>query len=284
MESSNRYRISSLLVAVVLLLAASLACGTATTTDSLNVATQVALTLAGGNGNPVVSTTSPSGPSVDFNGITFSYDPSIAQGVTTSVIPAVPAGEGAPFDMAPQTEQINFTNYATGDKFHGPRIMIYPVNEYKALNPQVADIITKLQQYIANKPNIPPGSIPFLPIWNAGQLFSAAPAFISFQNGQGIRFLAEYGQYTAPVNNTDLFYTFQGITNDGNYFVSTILPITHPSLPADYKVDAALQAQIDTDYDTYLAGILPTLAAQPPNSFTPNLSLLDAMIVSLKVH
>ncbi|MGA9399119.1 MAG: hypothetical protein WBV22_12775 [Anaerolineaceae bacterium] len=284
MDSRNRQILSSLLVVVVLLLAASLACGTTTITGSLNVATQVALTLAAGNANPASATISPSGSSVDFNGITFSYDPSIAQGVTTSVIPAVPAGEGAPFDMAPQTEQIDFTSYVTGDKFHDPRIMVYPVNEYKALNPQVADIITKLQQYIANKPNIPSGSIPFLPIWNAGQLFSAAPAFISFQNGQGIRFLAEYGQYMAPVNNTDLFYTFQGITNDGNYYVSAILPITHPSLPANYQVDATLQAQIDANYDAYLAGILPTLAAQPPDSFTPNLSFLDAMIISLKIH
>ena len=284
MVSINRHRLSSLLVAFVLLLAVSLACGTVTTTNSLNVATQVALTLAGGNENLVVSTTYPSSPSVDFNGITFSYDPSIAQGVTTSVIPAVPAGEGAPFDMAPQTEQIGFTNYATGGKFHDPRIMIYPVNEYKTLNPQVADIITSLQQYIANKPNIPSGAIPFLPVWNAAQLFSLAPAFISFQNGQGIRFLAEYGQYSAPVNNRDLFYTFQGITNDGNYYVSAILPVTHPSLPVDYQVDAVLQSQIDANYDAYLAGVLPPLAAQPTDSFTPNLSLLDAMIVSLKVH
>jgi hypothetical protein len=204
--------------------------------------------------------------------------------VSTSVIPALPPDQGEPFWLTPQTEQIDFTGYVTGEKFHDPRIMVFPVNEFISINPGSANIITKLQQYIANKPNIPAGSIPFLPGWNAAQLFQVSPAFLSFQNGEGIRFLAEYGQYSAPVNNTDLFYTFQGITNDGNYYISVILPITHPSLPPDYQVDAALQAQINTNYDIYLAGILPTLAAQPLDSFTPNISLLDAMIQSMKVH
>lgn len=283
MKSNSRIRYTSLLVAIVLLLAVSLSCAT-TSIDGLNVETQVALTLAAIDGNQVVAITSPSSPNVDFNGITFSYDASLAQGVSTTVIPALPPDQGEPFWLTPQTEQIDFTGYVTGEKFHDPRIMVFSVNEYKAINPGAGEIITKLQQYISNKPTIPAGSIPFLPGWNAAQLFSVSPAFVSFQNGQGIRFLAEYGQYSAPVNNTDLFYTFQGITNDGNYYVSAILPITHPSLPANYQVDAIVQAQIDSNYDTYLAGILPTLAAQPPESFTPNLSMLDAMIQSMKVH
>jgi hypothetical protein len=284
MNSRFRSHITLPYIVILLLYMVSLACGTTGDTNSLNTETQVALTLAAGEPNSIIATTSPSNLIVDFNGITFSYDPSIAQGVTTTVIPAVPEGEGAPWDMAPQTEQIDFTNYATGKKFHDPRIMIYPVNEYKALNPQVAEIITELQQDIATKPNLPSGSIPLLPVWNAAQLFNAAPAYISFQNGQGIRFLAEYGQYSAPVNNADLFYTFQGITNDGKYYISAILPVTHPSLPADTNVDATLQAQINNNYESYLAGLLPTLASQPPISFTPALSLLDVMIQSLKIH
>lgn len=284
MKSINRYRINLLFIILSMLMAVSLACGTTTLSNNLNVETRVALTLGPGNANPPVTTISPPIPNVDFNGIAFSYDPSIAQGVTTAVIPSVPAGEGAPWDVAPQTEQISFNNYVTGKKFHDPLILIYPVNEYKALDDQAASQITNLQQYIAGKPNIPAGTIPFLPIWNAAQLFNAMPAFVSFQNGQGIRFLTEFGQYSAPINNTDLIYTFQGITNDGNYYISVILPITHPSLPADFKVDSATQAQIESNYYSYLSSMIAGLVAQPPNSFTPNLSLLDQMIQSLKVH
>ncbi|MEO8354588.1 MAG: hypothetical protein ABI621_01610 [Chloroflexota bacterium] len=38
---------------------------------------------------------------------------------------------------------------------------------------------------------------------------------INFQNGRGIRFLTQYAQYPAPINNHELFYHFQGLTNDG---------------------------------------------------------------------
>ncbi len=103
--------------------------------------------------------------------------PAIAQGVSTSVIPALPPDQGEPFWLTPQTEQIDFTGYVTGEKFHDPRIMVFPVNEYKAINPGAGEIITKLQQYISNKPTIPAGSIPFLPGWNAAQLFSRISGF-----------------------------------------------------------------------------------------------------------
>ena len=54
-----------------------------------------------------------------------------------------------------------------------------------------------------------------------------------FVSGIGVRFLTEYAQYFVPVNNHDLFYTYQGLTNDGQYWISVILPINHPDLPAN---------------------------------------------------
>ena len=263
-------RSKNALVIILVILAVTLACGTGTTGNGLNVETQVALTMAAVNGGETVATVAPDCTTVDFNGITLCYDPSIAQGVTTSVVPAVSSVDD-PWYNLPQIEQIDFTNYVTGEKFHSPIIMVFSVAEYKAVYDKAEERISKLQQYIQNKPNIPADPIPFLPNWNAAQLFKTMPAFVTFQNGQGIRFLAEYGQYAAPVNNTDLFYTFQGITNDGNYYVSIILPVTHPSLPPNSQVDAAIQAQIDAGYDGYLAGILPGLSAQPLDSFVPNI-------------
>ena len=274
-------RSKNALVIILILLAVTLACSS--TGNELNVATQVALTMAAVNGGETVATVAPTCTPVDFNGITLCYDPSIAQGVTTSVLPAVTSVDD-PWYNLPQVEQIDFTNYVTGDKFHSPIIMVFSVAEYKAVYDKAEERISKLQQYIQNKPNIPADPIPFLPNWNAAQLFKVMPAFVTFQNGQGIRFLTEYGQYAAPVNNTDLFYTFQGITNDGNYYVSIILPVTHPSLPPTSQVDAAIQAQIDAGYDGYLAGILSGLSAQPLDSFAPNIALLDALVQSMNIH
>jgi hypothetical protein len=249
----------------------------------LNVETQVALTLAAMNPEPAETTAPAICTTVEFNGISFCYDPSLAQGVTTYVIDELATPDDPWFSM-PQFERIHFDGYITGDKFHSPNIEVYSVEKYMGVNENATNTITKLQEYIANKPIIPDGAIPFLPAWNAAQLFRVIPAFVEFQNGQGIRFLAEYGQYSAPVNSSDLFYTFQGITNDGLYYVSVILPVTHPSLPPDANVDPALQQQLYDDYQGYLDDILPTLATQALGSFTPDLSLLDAMIQSMKIH
>ena len=45
-----------------------------------------------------------------------------------------------------------------------------------------------------------------------------------------MRFLTEYGQYPAPVNNHELFYHFQGFTSDGEYYIVATLPVTAPVL------------------------------------------------------
>lgn len=273
----------NILIIVLTLLAVSLACETGSTGNGLNVETQVALTLAAMNPEPIETTAPITCTSVEFNGISLCFDPSLAQGVSTFIIDELATPDDPWFSM-PQFERIHFDGYITGDKFHSPNIEVYSVDKYKGVNENATKTITKLQEYIANKPIIPDGAIPFLPAWNAAQLFRVIPAFVEFQNGQGIRFLAEYGQYSAPVNSTDLFYTFQGITNDGLYYVSVILPVTHPSLPPDANVDPALQQQLYDDYQGYLAGIIPTLSAQPLDSFTPDLTLLDAMVQSMTIQ
>jgi hypothetical protein len=281
MKSSKQS--TQVLFILICLLLVNLACGTSTSDGGLNVATQVAMTLEAINGEQPGVTAAPACTSVAFNGITLCYDPALAQGTTTSVIPASVSADD-PWFSAPQIDQIDFTNYITGKRFHAPHVMVFSVADYRSVNDNANETITTLQQYLSNKPNIPAGPIPFLPAWNAAQLFNVLPAFVNFQNGQGIRYLAEYGQYTAPVNSMDLFYTFQGITNDGNYYVSIIMPVGHPSLAADANIDASLQQQLIDNYQKYLADVLPTLSAQPMDSFTPNLSLLDAMVQSLQVH
>jgi hypothetical protein len=284
MKNAKKSHLTGLFAILIVIMVATLACGTETTITGLNVETQVALTLGAVNDNVVEATVAPAGNVVEFNGITFTFDPSIAQSVSVSIDPGISGELGGTWYNTPQSEMFDFVGYVTGEKFHDPHIMVFSVDEYIAANEKSTEVIAKLQQYIASKPNIPAGALPFLPNWNAAQLFQPMPAFISFQNGQGIRFLTEFGQYAAPVNNTDLFYTFQGITNDGKYYISAILPVTHPSLPADSNVGEAIQNKLYEDYDGYLNETLPALAAQPLDSFTPSIALLDAMIQSLKIH
>ena len=119
---------------------------------------------------------------------------------------------------------------------------MYPVNEYIQVNPDVAAVIDKLKTII-NSPGQPlPENLPFLPAFNAAQTFHSNEQPLTFQNGTGIRFLTQYGQAPYPVNNNSLFYTFQGLTNDGAYYVAAILPINAAFLSADGNPDTPLPA------------------------------------------
>ena len=129
-------------------------------------------------------------------------------------------------------------------------------------------------------------NITLLPAFNAGQVFYSQAAVIQFQNGRGIRYLTEYAQYTAPINNHDLFYTFQGLTADGQYWVSAILPVSNPMLPANGDNPPTGQSWEDfsNSYESYLADITAQLNAQGPGSFAPTITMLDVIINSIVIQ
>jgi hypothetical protein len=53
------------------------------------------------------------------------------------------------------------------------------------------------------------------------------------------------------------FYTFQGLTSDGNYYIAAVLPVTHPDLPDTQQVSAQ---QID-EVEDFRATLAKTVAS-----------------------
>jgi hypothetical protein len=92
-----------------------------------------------------------------------------------------------------------------------------------------------------------------------------------------------FSQGIVPINNYELIYTFQGLTSDGKYYVAAVLPINHPSLPADGKVTGKEPLEFTSDYSTYLANVVKSLNPQAANTFTPDLTQLDVMLRSLEI-
>ena len=138
-----------------------------------------------------------------------------------------------------------------------------------------------------------PDQLPAVPFFNAAQVFPSNIQTISFQNGSGVRFLTEYAQYAASANNQDLFYHFQGFSDDGEYYIIAILPTTMPLLAETSDGDAALPSGgipysyfvegSNFDAQEYYARVTDLLNATSPESFTPSLSQLDALIQSMQV-
>ena len=125
--------------------------------------------------------------------------------------------------------------------------------------------------------------MPFLPLFNAAQVMHTHVQYLDFKTGQGLRYLTMFSQGIVPINNNELIYTYQGLTSDRRYYVAAVLPVTHPSLPADGNVTGKEPPEFTSDFTAYLANTAASLNTQPAESFTPNLTLLDAMMSSIEV-
>jgi hypothetical protein len=147
--------------------------------------------------------------------------------------------------------------------------------------------------YTPGGPSLSADQLPTVPFFNAAQVFESNIQVISFQNGQGVRFLTEYAQYAASVNNHDLFYHFQGVTRDGAYYIIAILPITAPVLAETSDAGAVLplggvpypyMADPGADMQGYYASVADVLNATPSDRFTPTINQLDALIQSMRIN
>jgi hypothetical protein len=222
--------------------------------------------------------------SAQYNGVSFSFDPSLAGQIVGKTVSEVTDQTGAPWEIAPQSIQFDFNGYLLSGSYNQPALIIYPVAGYKSVNDAVAPIVTSLQTLLETKPANPSKALPFLPTWNAAQIFHSNIAYLKFKNGEGVRFLAEYGQNIFPVNNHMLIYIFQGLTQDGKYYISLVLPVNNSILPADEKIPESDYGTFTANFNNYLKDTEEKLSAQPSSSFKPNLSLLDAMVQSLSVQ
>jgi hypothetical protein len=220
---------------------------------------------------------------VEWQGVTLDLPTSIVNQWLGKTIAAEPTDSGAPENwLIAAHEEITFSSYPVMNQYQPARIMVFAVADWQNYNPEAELRINALKQLLTDKPTTfaAQDTIPVLPVFNAAQVFRAHIKYFDFQNGSGVRFITQYDQAPIPINNSGIFYTFQGLTTDGNYYVAAFFPITHASLPADFS-DAP--TVIGDDFLIYLDRTTQTLEAAADESFSPALNLLDETLQSLKV-
>lgn len=231
-------------------------------------------------------------PSVQAGGISMTLASPLAAGCQVEVIPAaLDENQFAPWELAPQHLRIRLPDYPLQGRFHQPVVYVYPAASLLAVNDDAGYNIKKLQELLdaGSGSAVSPNDLPGVFFFNAAGLFASRFAPVAFQNGRGVRWLTQYAQEFAPVNNHELFYLYQGMTADQAYYVLAVLPVSHPALAADDNPNAAVPpggVPFPEDWaqaEGYYAQISQMLAAAPPDSFTPRLSELDALVRSLKI-
>jgi hypothetical protein len=212
--------------------------------------------------------------SVDLNGV--------AQGSTSQIVAAVPPGGDHPsWEVMPEYTLLTLQGYSIADHLMEAQIFVYPVaglSVNDAASGMPGSLGALLQSQQAGD------SMPYLPLYNAAQVMHAQVAYLNFKNGKGVRYLTQFDQAPLPINNYELHYTFQGLTNDGKYYVAAVLPVNLRELPSDASVDVNNPPpNFMEDFPKYLSDTVEMLNGQPPSVFSPNLSALDVLIGSLEI-
>ncbi len=227
--------------------------------------------------------TEPTAPvtNVNCNELAFHLDPALASGYNCETVPESPEG----MEVDPQYTKLTLQGYVLSGKFFDPHISVFPIQRYSELLPDfVPGRVSDLQALVNG--GTTGDTLPLLPSFNAAQVFHAQYRVFPFVSGGGIRYLTEYAQYVAPVNNTDLFYTYQGLTSDGKYWVSAILPINNPILPAnaDNPPGGVSWEEFANNYQPYITDMINQLNSQTSDNYAPTLAALDALVASITIQ
>jgi hypothetical protein len=217
--------------------------------------------------------------------LTFFLDPSLESSIKCTTVSESVSEDGLPYDTHPEYTKISLVDYPLTGRIMQPVISVFPIQRYRELLPDVVDPdIATLQALIAGGD---PGNInpPILPVQNATQLFLAQYEVLQFQNGSGVCYITQYAQAYVPPNNHGLFFSFQGLTSDGEYWISVILPISHPSLWENEGVSTNTEyATIEKNPDAYYAEKASEINALDPKSFVPSIKKLDTLVKSMIVQ
>lgn len=241
--------------------------------------------------NESVSTPFPNqagGSPVSYENVSFVIPNGLASGANPEKMVSVDTNSVAPWEIAPTHLRFILTGYPLQGKFHEPAIYVYPAIEYAKLNSNAASQIESLKRIRVGAP-ILKETMPRVPWFNADLVMAANVKLIPFQNGRGVRTLTEYAQYLAPINNHELIYQFQGLTDDDQYYFFAILPIIAPILAEDEKPDSPVPpggVPIPTDTgpnEVYYVSVTQKLNALSAENYTPSLNALDALIQSILI-
>ncbi len=237
---------------------------------------------------PTPTATQPSAPAanVNCNELSLHLEPALGSGASCETVPASGGPDVPGFETYPQYTKATLQGYVLADRFFTPQIAVYPVQAYRALVPDlIQNRVKALQDLIGGGP-LGTGALPLLPIFNAMEEIHVQYKVVPFRNGSGIRYLTQYTQFADPINNYEMFYSFQGLTADGQYWVSAILPISSGLVGADSNAipGGMTQEQFSSQFESYRTEISNTLNAADPNSFAPAISALDNLIGSINIQ
>lgn len=270
--------------AFLLLAIALMGCGAAATATPTPLPTATATTPPTNTPLPTSTPISPlSFASTEFPELTVLIPPQIAESGKSQVIPFgdadTPQGENLPRHLL-----VDLQGYPGPTiPFQGPAIRVFTV----------AGLENGYHYQVQNARLVLSGAAPEAGIYPALPIISGATRLqirvkpLAFKNGQGFRFLEYEGTPSlATLENESMNYVFQGISTDGEYYLSVIFPVKMPFLKEPISQAATQAASLTTPLpqELFLLPILDKLHAANEAEFSPSLAALDEIVASLNLE
>lgn len=229
----------------------------------------------------------------------FTYDASVFSKVEIENVPKQVVEEGSFPEEAPAhacfhlQDKRSFPALDKGPRYFQPAynvVCVIPltdesVTDFAKSYPQLNNAAMKLRRLLARRPARFRFDKDFIdmPFNNATGVIESKVQYLTFKTGRGVLFLTQYSQETEsnPINNEELTADFQGLSNDGKYYIAARLAVRHPSLPKG--IDFTDKIKRDKKL-LYLRKQEQALNGYADDSFQPSLRVLKSMISSISTN
>ncbi len=234
---------------------------------------------------------------VEFENVRFQFDRSSVEKVRVNVIPAAKLEDA---DIKPDGiggRSLEFVLEKTGER---ARITVFKIAEYR-------DAFTGFPHYIEQRDSNLVSLIrtsklenswgidePVHVRWmDAHHYFYAKAQIVNFRGGRGLLMLTQIGQDLPLVTNQGLQYFFQGLTDDGVYFVEMSFSAEMEGLPPNNDPVFAKDYGLPQDYDRvenrakfrdYVKKIAEQIDGSRDAALTPSPSEMRVFIKSFEVR
>jgi hypothetical protein len=231
---------------------------------------------------------------VAFDGVTFAFSPELGVSVNASRVPGQPTERLG--IVPPDAPHITFTLYGTArEGERSPRIGWddSTVRAYRIADiagyPEASQQVEAVRALLADRSSLA-GHItvtedggeplPHLPLDTAAaQALRARATYVDTEDLSGIAYLVGYRQDVSPFAAGDFWYTFQALSDDGEWYVSGDFVVEASGFPE--RIRPRDQRGIVRRWTSYLEKSVATLDAAAPDTFRPSLASIDALIDSI---
>jgi hypothetical protein len=248
---------------------------------------------------PAATATAPKAVEVNLGSVHFVIPAGLASSAkveTTTDIewPAV----NPSFGTFPEHWVITLNGYVLSKTSKAPRIIIFRTDEAIGIYDSQIKALRRLKDK---------GSLAKLPDQTVSRLtmvivsFKAQISQVSSSSNIGVRHLTQvFYMDVCPITNEEIFYYYNGLSSDGNYFIFAELPVhasflqTSPNsrlvpaggipFPEGCTAEQLGQQSCDAgEAKQYLQDITDKINAGGPGDWRPSLSVLDELISSIHI-